>query len=126
VVLALLVLLLLAAFGAIKLLDRSARRQAQYTTAMVIAQGKLDEVLATPYNPPLAPFTTQPYVERKAVTLSINRAGTAVGSQAVVTTSVEKVVNGHLATAVVSYTNAAQPAIVKLQTLVNKLSGGQP
>jgi len=123
-VIALLVMLILAALGAITLLDRSSRRQAHYTTALVVAQGKLDELVAKSYHPPEAPFTNS-YVERVPVTLSIDRNGTAVSSQGLVTTTVEKVANGHLATVVVSYTNYAQAAAVQLQTVINKLSGGQ-
>lgn len=126
VVITLVVMLLIAAVGAITLLDRTSRRQAHYTTALEVAQGKLDELLAKPYNPPNVPFTSANYTERQAVTMSVNRQGTAISSQALVTTSLEPVLNGHVATVVVAYTNYHQPASVQLQTLINKLSGGQP
>ena len=122
----LLAMLVIAAISAVTMLDRSSRRQATYTTALEVAQGKLDELLATEYNPPKSPFTAANFTQRQAVTLSVNRNGSAVNCQALVTTSLQAVLDGHVATVVVSYTNYNQPASVQLQTLINKLSGGQP
>ena len=126
VVLALLLMLTIAAVSALTLLDRSSARQAQHTTAVEVAQGRLDELLALEYSPPDSPFSSSNYTDTSKVTLTLGRSGTNATTTAVVTTLIEPAVNGHVATVVVNYTNYSQPTSVRLQTLINKHSGGQP
>lgn len=126
VVMALLMMLVIAAISALTLLDRSSLRQAQHTTAVEVAQGRLDEILATKYEPPKVPFTSTNYTVTTNATLTISKSGTNATTVAVVTSLVEPAGVGHVATVIVRYTNYDQPTSVRLQTLINKHSGGQP
>jgi prepilin-type N-terminal cleavage/methylation domain-containing protein len=126
VTLAMLLLLLIGALGTITLLDRSSRRQGQHTTALEVAQGKLDEFLSQVYNPPVPPYSSTNYYQSNWVTLAANKSGTATSTFASVISLVQPVLNGHVVTVTVSFTNYDQLVNVQLQTLINRHSGGQP
>ena len=107
--------LVLAALETMKLLDRSSRRQALHTTALEIAQGKIEELQSTAYNPPLAPFGSGTSNLTTSVTLALNKAGTSTLVPATMTTVIAPVSKGHLVTVTVTTTNANQPLSVQLQ-----------
>src|SRR5215216_4939488 len=56
VVMTLMGILVVAGLNTVVLLDRSSRRQALHTSALELAQGKIEELQATTYNPPVSPF----------------------------------------------------------------------
>jgi len=126
VVLGLLGILVVAGFSMIALMDRSARRQGLHTTMLEAAQGKLEEIRATAYNPPVSPFCASNIVQSTNVVLALDRAGTSTLLSGALKTVVSPVSQGHMVTVTVTATNNSQPITVQLQTLVNKKSGGQP
>lgn len=126
VVLFLLGSLVVAALNTMMLLDRSSRRQALHTTALEIAQGKIEELQSTAYNPPLAPFGAGTSNQNASVILALNKAGTSTLVPATLSTVIAPVSKGHLVTVTVATTNANQVLRVQLQSLINRMSGGQP
>lgn len=126
IVMGLMSILVVAGLSTVTLLDRSARRQAVHTTAMELAQGKLEELQSTAYNPPTAPFTASTMNQTNNVVLSLNKTGTSNQITGTLTAVISPVAQGHLVTVTVKSTNYSQPMTVQLQTLINKSSGGQP
>ena len=124
--LVLLVPVVVAGIGAVMLMDRASRSQAQDTTALELAQGELEDFQATAYSPPTAPFTSTNYTRSNYVTLALDKYGTSTWTAASVVSKVQPVVNGHLVTVTVSFTNYNKKVNLQLQSLVNKLSAGQP
>jgi type II secretory pathway pseudopilin PulG len=123
----LLMTLIVSAIGAITLLDRASRSQAEDTTALEIAQGKLEEFQATKYNPPVSPFLSTTTWTTNQVVLALNKTGTTNRAVGVLISKVEPAANGHLVTVMVSFTNMnITPVTAQLQTLINKQSPGQP
>ncbi len=122
----LMALLVIAGLNTVNLLDRSTRRQALHTTAMELAQGRIEELHALAYNPPLAPFGAATTTQATNVTLALTTAGTTAAVVGVMTTTITPLGSGHLVTVSVSATNANQPLQVELQALFNKKSGNQP
>jgi type II secretory pathway pseudopilin PulG len=127
----------IGAFSAITGIDWSARRQADYTSAMALVQDKLEELRATTYNPPTAPFLPTTNTSTNAVSISLNKANNTFLFPGVLITRIEPVAAGHLVTVTGVFTNYLTsvsagstnkpPALsVSLQTVVNKFSGGQP
>jgi prepilin-type N-terminal cleavage/methylation domain-containing protein len=126
VVMAMLLLLIISALGASSLLDRVSRFQAQDTTALEAAQGRLEELQAIQYNPPGVPFTSTNYYTTNTVVMATAKSGTTNLAVGTMVSLIQPVVAGHLATVTVTYTNYGKPASVRLQTVINKHSGGQP
>ena len=60
------------------------------------------------------------------MTLTLNKAGTATSTSASVVSKAQPIVNGHLVTVTVSFTNYNRLVSVQMQTVVNALSAGQP
>lgn len=126
VVVALMAILIVAGLNTITLLDRSSRRQALHTSAMEVAQGRLEGFQSLTYNPPLAPFEASTTTQRTNVILSLDKAGAATLVGAAMTTTITPVAQGHLVTVTVSTTNADQAMNVQLQTMINEKSGNKP
>ena len=126
IVLGLISIMVIASLNTITLLDRSSRRQALHTTAMEIAQAKIEEIQSTTYNPPLAPFVSYTTNQTTNVILVLNKSGTATLVGGTLTAAISPSSQGHLVTVTVTTTNASQLLSVQLQTLVNRMSGGQP
>ncbi|HEY2952873.1 MAG TPA: type II secretion system protein [Verrucomicrobiae bacterium] len=126
IVIGLMSILIVAGLSTITLLDRSARRQAVHTTAMELAQGKIEELQSTAYNPPTAPFMASTTIQTTNVVLSLNKTGTSNAITGTMAAVISPVAQGHLVTVTVTSTNYNQPMTVQLQTVVNKSSGGQP
>lgn len=126
VVMFLLAILVVASLNTMKLLDRSSRRQALHTTALEIAQGKIEELQSTAYNPPVGPFGAGTSNLTTSVTLALDRAGTSTLVPATLNTVIAPVSKGHLVTVTVATTNSNQILSVQLQSLINRMSGGQP
>jgi len=126
VVLALIGILVVAVFNMVTMMDRVSRRQGLHTTMLEAAQGRLEEMRATPYNPPLSPYGASNIVQTTNIVLALNRAGNSTVLSGVLKTVVSPKSQGHLVTVTVTATNNSQPMTVQLQTVVNKKSGGQP
>ena len=118
--------MVLAALSTVTLLDRSSRRQALGTTALELAQGKIEELQATGYNPPVAPYYATNNTQSSNVVLLLDKTGASNWVTGVMTTTIAPVSQGHLVTVKVATTNADQTLTAQLQTLINKNSGGQP
>jgi prepilin-type N-terminal cleavage/methylation domain-containing protein len=125
VVLGLIGILVVAVFNMVTVMDRVSRRQGLHTTMLEAAQGRLEEMRATPYNPPVSPYGASNIVQTTNIVLALNRTGSNLLS-GVLKTVVSPKSQGHLVTVTVTATNNSQPMTVQLQTLVNKKSGGQP
>jgi type II secretory pathway pseudopilin PulG len=124
---AMLLMLIVSAIGAITLLDRASRSQAEDTTALEIAQGKLEEFQATKYNPPVSPFVSSATWTTNQIILALNKTGTNTRAAGLLISKVEPVANGHLVTVSVKFTNMnVTPVTAQLQTLINHHSPGQP
>jgi len=115
-----------AVFNMVTVMDRVSRRQGLHTTMLEAAQGRLEEMRATPYNPPVSPYCASNIVQTTNLVLALNRAGNSTLLSGVLKTVVSPKSQGHLVTVTVTATNNSQPMTVQLQTLVNKKSGGQP
>ena len=126
IVMLLLAILVVAGLSTITLLDRSSRRQALHTSAMELAQGKIEELEALPYNAPAAPFTALNTTSKVSVILALNNSGTNTLVGGTMTTVISPVVRGHLVTVTVATTNANQTLTAGLQTVINQKSGNQP
>ncbi len=126
VVVALMAILIVAGLNTITLLDRSSRRQALHTSAMELAQGRLENFQSLAYNPPLAPFGASTTTQSTNVILALDQAGAATLVGAAMTTTITPVAQGHLVTVTVSTTNADQAMNVQLQTMINEKSGNKP
>jgi type II secretory pathway pseudopilin PulG len=126
IVVALMAILILAGLNTITLLDRSSRRQALHTSAMELAQGRLEELQALAYNPPITPFGAAASTQSTNVVLALDKAGGATLVGAAMTTLITPVAQGHLVTVTVSTTNANQAMNVQLQTVINEKSGNKP
>ena len=122
----LLLALVLAGMNALFVMDNSARRLAQLTSAMALVQGKLEEVRTNDYNPPLAPFTASATVTSNAVSISLDKGGTQYQVPGSLITRIEPVASGHLVTVSASFNSLGSPVQAQLQTVLNKFSGGQP
>lgn len=119
-------IMVLASLSTVTLLDRSSRRQGLDTTAMELAQGRIEELQATAYTPPVAPYYSSNFTTISNVVLLLNKAGTSNLVTGVMTTVLAPVASGHLVTVTVTTTNADQRLTAQLQTYINKNSGGQP
>src|SRR5258705_13310601 len=119
-------ILTIAAFNSVTLLQRSSRRQALHTTAMELAQGKIEELLGTLYAPPLAPYYATNFSQSTNVTLSLDPTGTSNWLTGSMKTEIAPVAQGHLVTVTVATTNGSLPLNVRLQTIINGKSAGQP
>ena len=118
--------LVLASMNALFVMDNSARRLAEMTSAMALVQGKLEEVRTNVYNPPLAPFTANATVTSNAVSIALDKGGTQYLMPGSLLTRIEPVASGHLVTVSASFNGLGTPVKAQLQTVINKFSGGQP
>lgn len=126
IVIVLMSILFVAGLSTITLLDRSSRRQALHTTAMELAQGRIEELLSKPYDPHASPFADTPTTIKTNIVLVLNNASTNTLVGGTMTTVTSPVARGHLVTVTVATTNANQPLTVALQTVINQKSGNQP
>src|SRR5262249_20151361 len=123
---AMLMMLIVSAIGAISLLDRASRSQSEDTTALEIAQGKLEEYQATKYNPPLSPFLSTTSWVTNQIILALDKSGTNTRAAGKMICQVTPVANGHMVTVSVVFTNMnVTPVTAQLQTLINQHSPGQ-
>src|SRR5690349_10981812 len=77
VVMLLLGILMVAGFGALYSMDFCSRRLADYTAATATVEAKLQDVLASTYNPPNANFGSTTKYLTNSESLSLNQAGTS-------------------------------------------------
>jgi phage tail sheath gpL-like len=96
-----------------------------HTSALEIAKGRLEELRATAYKPPVVPYCASNTIASTNVVFSqtASGAGLVLG---VMRTVIAPVAKGHMVTVTVTTTNLAQPISAELQTLINNKSGGQP
>ncbi len=126
VVLGLMAILIAAGLNTVTLLDRSARRQSLHTAALELAQGRIEDLEAATYNPPLSPFATTNTSFLTNVVLALSKSGTNVSIGGSMQTIIAPVARGHLVTVTVSTTNGNQPLRVALQTVINEKAGNRP
>src|SRR5437879_10124389 len=79
-------IMVLACLSTVTLMDRSSRRQALGTTALELAQGKIEELQAATYNPPVAPYYATNSTQSTNVVLLLDKTGASNSVTAVMTT----------------------------------------
>jgi len=126
ITLGLLGILVVAGVNMIMVMNKSSRRQALHTTALEMAQGKLEELRATTYNPPVSPYLASTNSTTTNVVLTVNSSGSNTIVAGIMKTLIAPLALGHMVTVTVTTTNIDQPVSATLQTLINKKAGGQP
>ena len=116
----------IALWSSLMVLDRNSRRLGEYMTALGIAQGKIEEVRATNYNPPEAPFIAGTTSIVEEAELALDKNGSNFMVKGMIETEIKPMSQGHLVTVTATFTNMSQPYSAQVQTVVNKFSGGQP
>jgi type II secretory pathway pseudopilin PulG len=124
---ALLLILVISTLDGILGMQVSAKRTADYTSAMAIAEAKLQDIRAVYYNPPTYPFTYSAvlYVTNQN-SIALNQAGSSFQIPGTVISKIEyQGAGGHLVTVTASFKIARRSVTAQLQTLINSYSGGQ-
>jgi len=124
---ALTVLLCISTLGALLEMQYSSKRVADYTSAMAVAEAKVQDIRAVYYNPPNWPFTNTTVYVTNQNSISLNQAGTTFQIPGTVISKIEYEGSlGHLVTVTATF-NAlrGKPVTATLQTVVNSYSGGQ-
>jgi len=125
VVMLLVMLLMVAGFGAVFSMDLCTRRLADHTAAMALVQAKVQDIKAATYNPPNAPFGSSTVYMTNSGSISLNQAGTSFRVPGTLISEIKPVASGHLITVTGTFQEPRGSLTVSLQTLVNKYSGGQ-
>jgi hypothetical protein len=120
------VLLCVSTLGAILEMQVSSKRVADYTSAMAVAEAKVQDIQAVYYNPPNSPFTLGTVYVTNQNSISLNQAGTTFQIPGTVISKIEyKGSLGHLVTVTATFNAKSKPVTATLQTVVNTYSGGQ-
>ena len=123
---ALTVLLCTSTLAAILEMQFSAKRVADYTSAMAVAEAKVQDIRAVWYNPPNAPFTLGTVYITNQNSIALNQAGTSFDIPGTVVSKIEYQGSlGHLITVTATFQKSGKPITATLQTVVNKYSGGE-
>jgi hypothetical protein len=104
----------------------SSKRVADYTSAMAVAEAKLQDIRAIYYNPPIYPFTYGTVYVTNQNSISLSQAGTTfqIPGTALVKIDYQGSL-GHLVTVTATFQTDRKPLTATLQTVVNTYSGGQ-
>jgi len=127
VVMLLVMIMMVAGFGALYSMDLCSRRVDDYTAATAVVEAKLQDIKAVYYNPPNYPFTAGPnpvYVTNSD-SISLDQAGTSFKVSGTLVSEIKPVASGHLVTVTGTFNEPRGKMTVQLQTVVNKFSGGQ-
>lgn len=123
---ALTVMLLIATFNALVMLDRNSRRVSEYNSVLAIAEATLEQTKTNVYNPPASPFTASVVTTTNTVTIALDSVGTNFLVSGTVLRRIEPVSSGHLVTVVANFTNFGISYRAQVQGVVNKHVAGQP
>jgi type II secretory pathway pseudopilin PulG len=124
---ALIVLLCTSTLAAILEMQFSSKRVADYTSAMAVAEAKVQDIRAVYYNPPNSTYFTlgTVYVTNQN-SIALNQAGTTFSIPGTVISKIEYQGSlGHLVTVTATFKKSGKPITATLQTVVNKYSGGE-
>jgi len=97
VVMLLVMIMMVAGFGALYSMDLCSRRVADYTAATAVVEAKLQDIKAVYYNPPNYPFTAGPnpvYVTNSD-SISLDQAGTSFKVSGTLVSEIKPVASGH-------------------------------
>ena len=119
-------ILLIAAFGGLFSMDLCSRRLGDHTAAMAIVEAKVQDIRATFYNPPNAPFGASTVYVTNGGSISLDKTGTIFKVPGTVVSEIKPVASGHLVTVTGTFQEPRGSLTVSLQTVVNRFSGGQP
>ena len=123
---ALTVLLCVSTLGAILEMQVSSKRMADYTSAVAVAEAKIQDIRSVPYNPPNYPFTLATVYVTNQNSISLNQAGTSFQIPGTVVSKIDYEGSlGHLVTVTATCNVSGKPVTATLQTVVNAYSGGQ-
>lgn len=125
VVTALILLLVVSATSAIYFMDQAARRLADHTAGTGLVEAKVQEIRAATYNPPQYPFASTNVSTNYNVSISLNQAGQTYRVPGTIAVLIQPVSAGHLITVTGTFQTPGKPMSIQLQSLVNRLSGGQ-
>lgn len=124
--LALTVMLMIAAFNALMVIDRNTRRVSEYNSVLAIAEATLEQAKTNAYNPPASPFTASAVNTTNAAKIGLDATGTNFVITGSVVRRIEPITGGHLVTVVATFTNFGISYKAQVQAVVNKYTGGQP
>jgi type II secretory pathway pseudopilin PulG len=123
---ALTVLLCISTLGAILEMQYSSKRVADYTSAMAVAEAKVQDIRAVYYNPPNYPFTLGTVYVTNQNSIALNQAGTTFNIPGTVISKIDYQGSlGHLVTVTATFKKSGQPIVATLQTVINTYSGGE-
>lgn len=124
--LALTVMLMIAAFNSLMVIDRNTRRVSEYNSALAIAEATLEQTKTNVYNPPASPFTASAVNTTNTAKVGLDATGTNFVITGSVVRRIEPITGGHLVTVVATFTNFGISYRAQVQAVVNKYTGGQP
>jgi prepilin-type N-terminal cleavage/methylation domain-containing protein len=126
VVMALVTVLITGCFGSILCMKLIARRTADYTAGMGLAEAKIHDIRATTYDKNTAVFsTTTTRTNTDSVSVALNNAGTSFKVPGTIISTIKPIAWGHLITVTVVIREANLYLTNTLQTVVNSYSGGR-
>lgn len=126
VTMTLLLLLIMSTLATILETQFSSKRVADYTSAMAVAEAKIQDIRAVYYNPPIWPFTYSTVYVTNQNTMSLNQAGTTFQIPGTVISKIDyEGTMGHLVTVTATFQTSGKPVTATLQTVVNSYSGGE-
>lgn len=126
VTMTLLLLLIMSTLATILETQFSSKRVADYTSAMAVAEAKIQDIRAVYYNPPIWPFTYSTVYVTNQNTMSLNQAGTTFQIPGTVISKIDyEGTMGHLVTVTATFQTSGKPITATLQTVVNSYSGGE-
>jgi hypothetical protein len=125
IVLLLVGLLMVVGFGALYSMDFCSRRLADHTAVTAIVEAKMQDVMASTYNPPNANFGSGTTYLTNSDSVSLSQAGTIFRVPGTLITEIKPIASGHLVTVTGTFQEPRGPIVVTLQTVVNKFSAGQ-
>jgi prepilin-type N-terminal cleavage/methylation domain-containing protein len=126
VVMALLTVLIVGCFGSILCMKLVARRTADFTAGMALAESKIHDIRAVLYSATNTIFSsTSTTTNINSVSVDLNSAGTTFQIPGTVISTIQPIAWGHLVTVSVIIRESRLNQTNTLQTVVNTYSGGR-
>jgi type II secretory pathway pseudopilin PulG len=120
------VMVIASCIGLCVAMNYNTARQASYTSALSVIEGKLASIQGTAYDPPYAPFTSSTTsITDTNDAIHLSQDGTNFMIPGSVVSTFEPIAFGHLVTVTGTFQFPGQPLTVSIQGIVNKYSAGQ-
>lgn len=126
IVMALMTILFVSAFGAITSMSVVSRRAADAVAGMELAEAKIHDIRATNYPGTNGIFSaTTTTTNINSVSVDLNKAGTTLAVPGTIISTIAPIAWGHLVTVQVIIRESNLSLTNTLQTVVNSYSGGR-